>query len=427
MAKKKNKPEIRFKGFSEEWEEKKLGEILGITSAFRVHKNEWTKSGVPFFRTSDVVAEHKGLENNKAFISVELFEELSKKSGCLQKNDLLVTGGGSIGIPYLVKNNEPLYFKDGDLLWLQNSDNINGYFLFTFFSTSIFRSYVNSITHIGTISHYTIEQAKSTPIIVPEKEEQNKISEYLTLLDQLITLNQQKYKKLVTVKKSMLEKMFPKNGANVPEIRFIGFTEAWEEKKYCGAFTKIPNNTLSRAELNNNSGLAKNIHYGDVLIKFGELLDIAKDKIPYITDAALVNKFSSCKLQNGDVIIADTAEDETVGKCTELINVGDETVISGLHTIPCRPTLSFAPGYLGYFMNSPAYHTQLLRLMQGTKVTSISNSALQDTAIFYPIDSVEQSKIATLFKIFDTLIVLQIKELEKLKNIKKSCLEKMFV
>jgi type I restriction enzyme S subunit len=142
-----------------------------------------------------------------------------------------VTGGGSIGIPYLVISNEPLYFKDADLLWLKNSDKLNGYFLYTFFSTWIFRAYVNSITHIGTISHYTIEQAKSTPIKVPEKREQDKIGEYLTNLDHLITLNQRKYNKLVTVKKSMLEKMFPKNGSDVPEIRFKGFSDDWEERK----------------------------------------------------------------------------------------------------------------------------------------------------------------------------------------------------
>ena len=201
-------PEIRFAGFTEPWEQYELGELMGIASASRVHKNEWTESGVPFFRSSDVVADYKGLKNNKAFISFKLFEELSKKSGRVQKNDILVTGGGSIGIPYLVKTNEPLYFKDADLLWLKNSDNINSYFLYTFFSTSAFRDYVNSITHIGTISHYTIEQAKSTPFKVPEKEEQNKVAEYFLNLSTLITLQKKELDKLKNIKKACLEKMF---------------------------------------------------------------------------------------------------------------------------------------------------------------------------------------------------------------------------
>lgn len=211
-----------------------------------------------------------------------------------------------------------------------------------------------------------------------------------------------------------------------PELRFKGFSGDWEEREYSETFTKIPNNTLSRAELNYNSGLAKNVHYGDVLIKYGELLDVTKDEIPYITDEALVYKFRSSKLQSGDVIIADAAEDETVGKCTELVNVGEEIVISGLHTIPSRPTLTFASGYLGYFMNSSAYHTQLLRLMQGTKVSSISKAVLQDTAIFYPIDRVEQCKISKIFQQLNNLITLQQRKVDKLKNIKKSMLEKMF-
>lgn len=201
-------PEIRFKGFTEGWVERKLGDLIDISSAARVHKHEWKEIGVPFFRSSDVVAEYKGLENKKAFISFELYEELSKKSGCTHKNDLLVTGGGTIGIPYLVQNDEPLYFKDADLLWLRNPDKLDGVFLYTFFTTSIFRSYVNSITHIGTISHYTIEQAKATPIKIPVKEEQSKIGDFFCNLDNLITHQQQKLTKLQNIKKSCLEKMF---------------------------------------------------------------------------------------------------------------------------------------------------------------------------------------------------------------------------
>ncbi|HAH24361.1 MAG TPA: hypothetical protein DCL77_11510 [Prolixibacteraceae bacterium] len=213
---------------------------------------------------------------------------------------------------------------------------------------------------------------------------------------------------------------------NKPEIRFKGFTEEWDEKKYSEIFTKIPNNTLSRAELNYDSGLSKNIHYGDVLIKFGELLDVEKEEIPYITNDSLANKFKSSKLQNGDVIIADAAEDETVGKCTEMVNIGESTIFSGLHTIPSRPILAFASGYLGYFMNSPAYHTQLLRLMQGTKVLSISKSVLQDTAIIYPIDCFEQSKIGTYYSHLDHIITLHQQKYNKLVTVKKAMLEKMF-
>jgi type I restriction enzyme, S subunit len=211
-----------------------------------------------------------------------------------------------------------------------------------------------------------------------------------------------------------------------PAIRFKGFSEEWEDKNYSETFINIPNNTLSRAELNYNYGLAKNVHYGDVLIKYKELLDVQKEEIPYITNDSFAIKLSALKLQNGDVIIADAAEDETVGKCTEVVNIGEETVFSGLHTIPVRPSLSFASGYLGYFMNSPAYHTQLLRLMQGTKVLSISKTAIQNTSILFPNDKTEQTQIGNFFKNLDSLITLHQRKYEKLGILKKAMLEKMF-
>ena len=118
-------PKLRFKEFSDAWNDKKLGDVLEITSASRVHKDEWTENGVPFFRSSDVVAAFKGNENTKAYISFELYTSLANKSGRVKKDDILITGGGSIGIPFLIKNNEPLYFKDADLLWIKNTNEIS--------------------------------------------------------------------------------------------------------------------------------------------------------------------------------------------------------------------------------------------------------------------------------------------------------------
>lgn len=201
-------PEIRFEGYADKWEKKELLEVVDISSASRVHKNEWTTSGVPFFRSSDVVSIYKGLKNTKAYISNELYLKLSSVSGCVKKDDILLTGGGSIGIPYLIDSDKPLYFKDADLLWIKNIKNINGYFLYTFFLTRVFRNYIESITHIGTISHYTIEQAKSTPAAIPDHAEQQKIGEYFQKLDQLISQSQQKIEQLKHLKQALLQKMF---------------------------------------------------------------------------------------------------------------------------------------------------------------------------------------------------------------------------
>ena len=201
-------PEIRFKGFSGEWEQHNLGELIDIRSAARVHKEQWSEAGVPFFRTSDVVSIYKGHENAKAFISYDVYEELTGKIGKVSTGDLLVTGGGSIGIPFLVANDEPLYFKDADLLWFKNDRKFDGYFLYIFMFSEIFKKYIKSISHIGTIAHYTIEQAKATPINKCEITEQTAISNYFRKLDTLINQHQQQITKLNNIKQACLSKMF---------------------------------------------------------------------------------------------------------------------------------------------------------------------------------------------------------------------------
>jgi len=182
----------------------------------------------------------------------------------------------------------------------------------------------------------------------------------------------------------------------------------------------LQNNTLSRADLSNETGIAKNVHYGDVLIKFGEVLDVSEEKLPMISDKSVLTKYKASFLQNGDVIVADTAEDSTVGKCSEIAGLNDEVVLSGLHTIPYRPIEKFASGYLGYYLNSSAYHKQLIPLMQGIKVTSISKSAMQNTEIVYPKSVEEQGKIGNYFQSLDHLITLHHRKRVILKKTKVS-------
>ena len=201
-------PEIRFEGFTSDWEQRKLGEITELKSASRVHKGDWTTEGVPFYRSSEVMATINGTENDKAFISEELYEKLSSVSGKLEAGDILVTGGGSVGNPYIVPNNAPLYTKDADLLWIKNQGKFNPYFVYEFFLSPSFRSYLGSISHVGTIAHYTITQLSETPISLPSIEEQDKLSEYFQSLDHLITLHQRKCDELMKIKKYMLQNMF---------------------------------------------------------------------------------------------------------------------------------------------------------------------------------------------------------------------------
>lgn len=183
----------------------------------------------------------------------------------------------------------------------------------------------------------------------------------------------------------------------------------WEQRKLGDCFDFLQNNTLSRADLNSESGGARNIHYGDILIKFGDCLGPDSGKLPFADDESILSKYANSTLRIGDVIFADTAEDESAGKCVELVKLPNEPVISGLHTIPARPKFPFGSGYLGHYLNAPAYHNQLLPLMQGIKVVSISKTALQDTQIFFPT-ALEQSAIGTSLNALDSLITLHQRE-----------------
>ena len=189
----------------------------------------------------------------------------------------------------------------------------------------------------------------------------------------------------------------------------------------------MQNNSLSRAELSNDTGSVLNVHYGDILIKFGEVIDAEREQLPSIVDESIIDKYQASVLQDGDVIIADAAEDETVGKCSEIKGIGNKNILAGLHTIPVRPKIKYACGYMGYFMNSTAYHNQLLPLIQGTKVSSVSKSTIQETDIIFPKNETEQEKIGTYFQQLDSLITLHQRKCDELQNMKKFMLQNMFV
>ena len=412
MTKKSDAPAIRFKGFSDAWEQRKFEEIAVRSSVI------CSDDTLPRVEYEDIVS-------GTGRLNKDIYAKQSIKSGiAFHQGDVLY---GKLR-PYLQNWLLPTFdgLAVGDF-WVLQPQNADSSFLYRLIQSRQFDEVANQST--GTkMPRADWKLVSKTVFSIPSNiSEQAAIGTYFTALDSLITLHQRKFEKLTNVKKSMLEKMFPQNGSSYPEIRFKGFTDPWEQRKLGELFESLQNNTLSRADLSTEQGNAKNVHYGDILVKYGEVLNVFEEELPMIADAAVITKYKSSFLQNGDVIVADTAEDETVGKCTEIVGLQGETVISGLHTIPYRPLSKFASGYLGYYMNSAAYHNQLLPLMQGIKVTSISKSAMQNTDIVYPKSVDEQKQIGEYFRNLDHLITLHQRELEKLQNIKKSMLEKMFV
>lgn len=205
---------------------------------------------------------------------------------------------------------------------------------------------------------------------------------------------------------------------NVPTLRFSEYSDFWQEKLFSKTFDILTNNTLSRAELNYKDGTYKNIHYGDVLIRFPAHIDVEDQEVPFVNEDSFSSKFDNALLQDGDIVIADTEEDYTVGKATEIENASICKVVSGLHTIPCRPKLKFAARYLGYYINSPAYHNQLIPYIQGVKVSSVSKTLIQKTSVSYPSIG-EQSKIADFLSCLDEKIETQNKIISKYETLIK--------
>ena len=201
-----------------------------------------------------------------------------------------------------------------------------------------------------------------------------------------------------------------------PKLRFPGFDEPWCSHKFSAVFSFLQNNTLSRAELD-ATGDVLDIHYGDVLIKYGSILDATDNTIPHIISGHESTNYDY--LQDGDIIVADTAEDETVGKTIELLNISGRKIEAGLHTVPCRPLFPFASMYLGYYMNTPHYHKQLIPLMQGIKVLSISKGNISKTEISSPQTIAEQEKISRFLYLLDQRAAAQSKIIDALKKYKR--------
>ena len=418
-------PKIRFPGFTDAWEQRKFAELANIRRGLTYKPNDVTDSGIRVLRSSNI-NEDSFIENDDdVFVKESAVNISSVKDG-----DILITSAN--GSNRLV-GKHAIIFKAGQAVhggfMLIASAYGNPYFLNASMSSSWYTNFVNMYVAggNGAIGNLKKSDLENQVIRVPSEAEQLRIGQFFQSLDQTITLHQRKLEGMKLLKKSLLQKMFPKSGESVPEVRFPGFTDAWEQRKFSEVFYSIPNNTLSRSELSTDEGTVKNIHYGDVLINFDAYIDVQNAVLPRIVNDAKATKAAKSTLKDGDVVIADTAEDETVGKCAEIGNLVNDVVVSGLHTIPSRPKFKFGKGYLGFYMNSSAYHDQLRPLIQGIKVSSISKSALAKTELKYPKNMAEQEKIGSFFLMIDNTITLHQRKVEALQKLKKSLLQQMFV
>jgi len=200
-------PEIRFEGFTDDWEQRKLGEVCEIKDSARIPNSEWSESGVPYIRASDVTNENT---DGVLFISQERYEFYKNRTGAPTKDDVLFNGGGEIGKSLLITDEKPIYVQGGAVLYAQTSKSreLVGQYLKTYFETTNAKSYIDAASAGGTMRHFTLKPSQIMRILMPSVEEQEKIGEYFANLDQLITLHQRKCCELKKLKQYMANHMF---------------------------------------------------------------------------------------------------------------------------------------------------------------------------------------------------------------------------
>ena len=362
------------------WEQRKFEEIAVRSSAI------CSDDTLPRVEYEDIVA-------GTGRLNKDIYAKQSIKSGiAFHQGDVLY---GKLR-PYLQNWLLPTFdgLAVGDF-WVLQPQNADSSFLYRLIQSRQFDEVANQST--GTkMPRADWKLVSKTVFSIPSNiSEQAAIGTYFTALDSLITLHQRECISFTA-----------RAGRLILTANKKRNTSSWEQRKFDEVFDcSVPNNTLSRAELSYDEGTVLNVHYGDVLIKYGSVLDVQKDDIPRIPHRCRED-FNGALLQDGDVIIADTAEDETTGKACEIGNLQGRAIVSGLHTMVCRSRHRMALGYLGYYLNSNAYHHQLLPLMQGIKVLSLSRSNIQKTSVSYPSAMKEQQLIASYFRQLDHLITL---------------------
>ena len=381
---------MNFTASTFSWEQRKVSDLAEKTygGGTPTTSNEAYWNGdIPWIQSSDVVdGKLLGVEPRKWITQDGLNNSAAQ---LIPGNSIAIITRVGVGklafMPYS-------YATSQDFLSLSK---LNAEPLFTVYACyKKLQSELNAVQGTS-IKGITKDELLAKNIMVPRYAEQQQIGAFFKQLDHLITLHQRECISFTGSAGRLILTANKKRTAS-----------SWEQRKFGEVFDcTVPNNTLSRVELSYDEGTVLNVHYGDVLIKYGSVLDVQKDDIPRIPHRC-IEDFNGALLQDGDVIIADTAEDETTGKACEIGNLQGSAIVSGLHTMVCRPRNRMALGYLGYYLNSNAYHHQLLPLMQGIKVLSLSRSNIQKTSVSYPSAMKEQQLIASYFSQLDHLITL---------------------
>lgn len=412
MTDNKKVPRLRFKEFTDAWEQRKLGCLMNITSVKRIHQSDWRKKGIPFYRARDITALSKNLNiEEPIFISRDLYEEYSKISGKVQINDLLVTGVGTIGVPLLVQT-VPLYFKDGNIIWFQNSNKLIGLFFLYLFKTNTVQKYIHTTTGVGTVPTYTIQSGKNTPVYITSKKEQKDIGTIFQLIDNLISLHQRKLNLLNQLKKGMLQKLFAGKNQKQPNLRFKGFADTWKKETLKEVSQWSKGQGLPRKDLNAYEKGKEVIHYAD-LYKLGPVI---KGVIHWSTSK------EGRKIPTNSIIFP--MSDVTPTGLARTSAVVKDGILAGGDVLIDNLSSKIQSKFLSYEINANSH--QILSLVTGTTVKHINSKSLNRLSITYP-NMQEQEMISNTLENIFTQIEFYRYRISKLQQLKKSLLQNMFI
>lgn len=402
-----------------DWEREKIGNLLDFKNGLNKGK-QFFGHGTPIVNYTDVYKK-RGLKKSDIRGTVTLDDSEIRRYE-VKKGDVFFTRTSEtpeeVGITSVLLEDIPNCAFSGFVLRGRPKTDrlVPEYCKYCFSTEEVRREIVTRCTYT-TRALTNGKQLSAIDIPVPEKPEQETIASALTDIDELIDSLRRLIAKKQCIKKGTMQTLL------AGDRRLDGFSNQWDLLPFDECFDKLSNNTLPRAELNYSTGTVKNIHYGDILVKLPEILDCKKESLPFINAGANVN---ASALKDGDILLADTAEDETVGKATEIINIGEQRVVAGLHTIPCRPKKNdmFAPMWLGYYMNSPFFHDQLIPFITGIKVSSVSKGALSDTTIAVPGKKEQEQIVGILYEMDLEIDNLQ-KKLNKYVCIKAGMMDEL--
>ncbi|WKB49957.1 restriction endonuclease subunit S (plasmid) [Lactococcus lactis subsp. lactis] len=409
----KKSPQLRFEGFTDDWEEHKLGDTEthftdgNYGESYPSAKDMSDKAnGIPFLRGSDFSNGYLD-SSNANYIKPEKHAELT--SGHIKQDDIVLAVRGSLGtLGYATKENEGWNINSQLAILRTNKSEISGMFLIQYLLGSKGQKEIFSRNTGTALKQLPIKQLKDIPVPVPTLLEQQKIGSFFKQLDNTIALHQRKIDLLKEQKKGYLQKMFPKNGAKVPELRFAGFADDWEERKLGEITTSYSGGTPSAG----NSSYYK----GDIpFIRSGEI-NSSKTEL-FLTEEGFNN--SSAKLvEVGDILYA------LYGATSGEVGISQINGAINQAILAIKPIEGYESQFIMQWLKLQKQKI-IDKYLQGGQ-GNLSGTIVKDLFLRIP-DSKEQKKIGQFFKQLDDTIALHQRKLDLLKEQKKGFLQKMFV